>query len=154
MGTSTWQFAKYLALVNSSTWQFAKYRITYLQTDKMSSKDVRPSLRGKVLKKPAIKNWFPNIELEKESEYAYTFSDDTVWTPFNSNLHMQGIKVLVKEPVPETSKKADAIEDTLFLLEMVKEERRKEKEEEKAQQIKKKKKKKKKRLERRSASRH
>merc|ERR1711936_881064 len=125
-----------------------------LGQDNMASKDVLPSLRGKVIKKPAIKNWFPAMELEKETEYAYTFSDDTVWTPFNSNLHMQGIKVLVKEPVPETSKKADAIEDTLFLLEMVKEERRKEKEEEKAQQIKKMAMEQKKRLERRSESRH
>ena len=39
---------------------------------------------------------------------------------------MQGIKVIVNNPVPEDHQNPDSFEDTLLLLDMVKEKRRKE----------------------------
>ena len=66
---------------------------------------------------------------------------DTVWTPYNSNLHMQGIKVsteeregeriycsdqvLVDAPCPDV-KKENAFEDTLFLIDILRQTRAKE----------------------------
>lgn len=47
------------------------------------------------------------------------------WTPYNAELQMQSIKVLVKDPVP--SKVAGgSFEDTMLLLEMIKEKQQKE----------------------------
>jgi len=109
----------------------------------MSSKEVLPALRGKIIEKPAIKKWYPTLDLEnvynaqskEDHEYAYTIEKATEWTPFNSNLQMQGIKVLVKEPVPVESKKAGSVEDTLLLLDMLKTMKNKDQEEEKAKKI-------------------
>ena len=44
---------------------------------------------------------------------------------------MQGIKVLVNNPVPENHQNPDSFEDTLLLLDMVKEKRMKEMQERK-----------------------
>ena len=42
----------------------------------------------------------------KDGEYAYSYeTDDVQWTPFNSNLQMQGIKV--EQIVQERSKKIE-----------------------------------------------
>ena len=41
------------------------------------------------------------------------------WTPFNSDLQMQGIKVLVTDPLPD-QKKGDMFEGTMLLLGMIK----------------------------------
>eukprot|EP00091_Calanus_sinicus_P022957 TRINITY_DN7554_c0_g1_i1.p1 TRINITY_DN7554_c0_g1~~TRINITY_DN7554_c0_g1_i1.p1 ORF type:complete len:128 (+),score=41.77 TRINITY_DN7554_c0_g1_i1:72-455(+) len=110
----------------------------------MSSKEVLPALRGKIIHKPAIKKWYPTLDLDacvynaqaKEGdEYAYTVEKETEWTPYNSNLHMQGIKVLVKDPVPAESKKGGSVEDTLLLLDMLKNIKQKDKEAEKAKKI-------------------
>jgi len=78
----------------------------------MSSAEVLSSLRGKVLTTPQrkVSHGVGNQPLENEQE---------AWTPYNSNLHMQGIKVIVKAPVPEV-KKGDAFEDTMLLIEMMK----------------------------------
>jgi len=59
--------------------------------------------------------------------HKYTCELNKEWTPFNSNLHMQGIKVLVNDPVPVTTKNPDSFEDTLLLLDMVKEKKQKDK---------------------------
>ena len=48
------------------------------------------------------------------------------WTPYNADLHMQGIKVMVKEAMPKKIEKGDAFEDTMLLLEMMKEKKQKE----------------------------
>eukprot|EP00090_Calanus_glacialis_P018066 TRINITY_DN28011_c0_g1_i1.p1 TRINITY_DN28011_c0_g1~~TRINITY_DN28011_c0_g1_i1.p1 ORF type:complete len:130 (-),score=45.68 TRINITY_DN28011_c0_g1_i1:84-416(-) len=48
------------------------------------------------------------------------------WSPYNADLHMQGIKVMVKEPMPKKIEKGDAFEDTMLLLEMMKEKKQKE----------------------------
>merc|ERR1719154_1038456 len=40
---------------------------------------------------------------------------------------MQGIKVLVKDPVPTTTKNPDSFEDTLLLLDMLKEKKQRDK---------------------------
>merc|ERR1712055_533635 len=71
------------------------------------SEEVIESLRGKVLEKE-----------EKE--------DGQQWTPYNANMSMQGIKVLVKEPLPAEAKKSgDSFEDTMLLLDIVREKRKK-----------------------------
>ena len=62
----------------------------------------------------------------------YFQGEPEIWSPYNANLHMQGIKVLVKDPVPEKVQKGgDAFEDTMLLLEMIKERKKKTESEEK-----------------------
>merc|ERR1711993_179279 len=76
----------------------------------MSSEDVISSLKGKVLKK--------NGE----------------WTPYNAELQMQSIKVLVKDPTP-CNVGGGSFEDTMLLLEMVKEKQQKQNKELKEERI-------------------
>ena len=52
------------------------------------------NLKGKVLEKPQHHLWRLNKQANKNEEYKYTVeSTEEEWTPFNSNLQMQGIKV-------------------------------------------------------------
>ena len=142
----------------------------------MSSRDVITALRGRIVKKPNMKMWsintvnenvkmwsIPTVSILKEKfvdkhmnfqdekdVYAYTCEKVSEWTPFNSNLHMQGIKVgrsrkypphddglyiqvLVKDPLPSTAKKADSFENTLLILDMVRNKNREENEKFKVQ---------------------
>ena len=50
------------------------------------------------------------------------------WTPLNSNLQMQGIQVKEYNPVPEKVKEnpGNSFEDTMLLLDMVREKKKKE----------------------------
>ena len=48
---------------------------------------------------------------------------------------MQGIKVMVKEPMPQKVQKGDAFEDTMLLLEMMKEKKQREKKQQKEELI-------------------
>merc|ERR1711941_40909 len=66
------------------------------------------NLKGKILEKQANKNYKYTVDHEKSD-----------WTPFNSNLQMQGIKIVVDQPVKKIS--AGSVEDTLLLLDIVKE---------------------------------
>merc|ERR1712012_1164536 len=66
----------------------------------------------KVLQKPNRKTSHDNL-------------DNTDWTPYNGNLHMQGIKVLVNNPCPAV-KKENAFEDTMFLIDLLKQAKEKE----------------------------
>merc|ERR1712179_180761 len=67
-----------------------------------ASGEVLSSLRGKIIELPETK--------EKEE-----------WTPFNGEMHMQGIKVIVNNPTPKKTKtKVDTFEDTLFLMDLYK----------------------------------
>ena len=51
-------------------------------------------LKGKVLEKPKKHIWRLNRQANANEEYKYTVENtDEEWTPFNSNLQMQGIKV-------------------------------------------------------------
>ena len=65
------------------------------------------------------------------------FQGDQVekWSPYNANLHMQGIKVLVNDPMPQKIQKGDAFEDTMLLLEMMKEKKQKENKDKKVAMI-------------------
>merc|ERR1712062_690807 len=84
------------------------------------------NLKGKIINAPYPHIWFKIPESVCENEdYKYTYEKNRDWTPFNSNLHMQGIKVLVDNPVPENHQNPDSFEDTL-LLDIVKEKRMKE----------------------------
>jgi len=78
----------------------------------MEGAEVLSALRGKVLEKPVNRHIHADHVVQ---------CDDEPWTPYNANLSMQGIKVLVKEPLPEVIEKSDSFEDTLLLLNMVKE---------------------------------
>merc|ERR1712173_511828 len=76
------------------------------------------NLKGKVLEKPDKHYWRVNKQANKN--YKYTVDHEiSAWTPFNSNLKMQGIKVVVDQPVKKIS--AGSVEDTLLLLDIVKE---------------------------------
>merc|ERR1711931_157285 len=79
--------------------------------------EVIQTLRGKVLTKN-----------DRKVEYGDSIE---LWSPFNADLHMQGIKVMVKEPVPRKIQKGDAFEDTMLLLEMMKEKKQREKKQQK-----------------------
>jgi len=61
-----------------------------------------------------------------QEEHKYTCELNKEWTPFNSNLHMQGIKVRVNNPIPETSRGSGSFEDTMMLLDMMKDKKQKE----------------------------
>merc|ERR1712228_1025151 len=76
------------------------------------SSEVISALRGKVIQKK-----------DRKVEYGEQIEE---WSPYNANLHMQGIKVMVKEPVPQEMQKGDAFENTMLLLEMIKEKKQKE----------------------------
>eukprot|EP00090_Calanus_glacialis_P016887 TRINITY_DN26430_c0_g1_i1.p1 TRINITY_DN26430_c0_g1~~TRINITY_DN26430_c0_g1_i1.p1 ORF type:complete len:118 (+),score=35.75 TRINITY_DN26430_c0_g1_i1:45-398(+) len=81
----------------------------------MSSTEVLSSLRGKVLKTPQRK------VSHGESTHLCEIQHEA-WSPYNSNLQMQGIKVIVKNPVPKV-KKGDAFEDTMLLIDMMKQQK-------------------------------
>merc|ERR1712210_85970 len=91
---------------------------------------VLPSLRGKVLAKPEKVKWRPQVDDDiRKVEYAYSYEMGTQkWTPLNSNMHMQGIKVVTHAPVPQKVIQGggDATETTLTILEIIKEKKRKE----------------------------
>merc|ERR1712106_239551 len=91
-----------------------------LDTD-MSSTEVISSLRGKVIQKN-----------NRKVEYGDQIEP---WSPYNADLHMQGIKVLVKDPMPQKVQKGDAFEDTMLLLEMIKERKQKENKNQKEERI-------------------
>ena len=56
------------------------------------------NLKGKVLEKPQHHLWRINKQANKNDEYKYTVeSTEEEWTPYNSNLQMQGIKVSDRE---------------------------------------------------------
>merc|ERR1712165_115254 len=94
------------------------------------------NLKGKIINVPYPHIWFKIPESVCENEdYKYTFEQNRDWTPYNSNLHMQGIKVIVNNPVPENHQNPDSFEDTLLLLDMVKEKRMKEMQERKDDMI-------------------
>jgi len=79
-----------------------------------SAETVISSLRGKVLQKPMRKTSHVDCSMNEGD-----------WTPYNGSLHMQGIKVLVNNPCPSV-KKEDAFEDTLFLIDLLKQSKEKE----------------------------
>ena len=84
-----------------------------------------------------------------EDTYAYTYETPTEWTPYNSNLQMHGIKVLVfffslfyktdlqvyvKDPVPDHYH--SLYDNAFFILDMVREERQRQiREKKKAEKI-------------------
>merc|ERR1712062_597367 len=69
-------------------------------------------LKGKVLEKPENHLWRVNKQANKNFKYTVDHENST-WTPYNSNLQMQGIKVVVDQPVKKIS--AGSVEDTLLL---------------------------------------
>eukprot|EP00090_Calanus_glacialis_P007650 TRINITY_DN16094_c0_g1_i1.p1 TRINITY_DN16094_c0_g1~~TRINITY_DN16094_c0_g1_i1.p1 ORF type:complete len:116 (-),score=39.10 TRINITY_DN16094_c0_g1_i1:48-395(-) len=93
----------------------------------MSSQEVISSLRGKVLERPTRK--ISHGENQRPCEIQHE-----AWTPYNSNLQMQGIKVVVINPVPEV-KKGDAFEDTMLLIDMMKQQKQKENKQKKEDRI-------------------
>merc|ERR1719228_1674318 len=89
---------------------------------------VLASLRGKIISAPEKQAWRVQYH-DDEANYVYSYEHDknrAKWTPMNSNLHMQGIKVQVHNPVPVASVKGNSTESTLMLLEIMKENKRKE----------------------------
>merc|ERR1712223_2000099 len=92
----------------------------------MGDKGVK--LRGQVIDKPKEQMWMLKSESDLE-EYKYTCEPgDMEWIPLNSNLTMQGIKVQVNRPIPETtiSNLANSHEDTLLLLDLMRHKRQQE----------------------------
>merc|ERR1739846_57272 len=78
-------------------------------------------LKGKIIQKPAKQMWFRIPESVQNEDHKYTCELEHQWTPFNSNLHMQGIKVLVNDPIPDTTRNPGSVEDTLLLLDIMRE---------------------------------
>merc|ERR1712123_339494 len=92
-----------------------------VRTELGMASEVMQALRGKVISKN-----------DRKVEYGDHIEP---WSPYNANLHMQGIKVMVKEPMPKKIEKGDAFEDTMLLLEMMKEKKQKENKQLKEDQI-------------------
>merc|ERR1712066_865365 len=76
----------------------------------MSAEDVISCLKGKVIQK---------------NQYKSEYGEFNEWTPFNAELQMQSIKVLVKDPIPNKVG-GGSFEDTMLLLQMIKEKQQKE----------------------------
>merc|ERR1712126_637369 len=92
----------------------------------MAGECVLASLRGKIISAPEKQEWRLQYH-DDEASYVYTYEQKKAkWTPMNSNLHMQGIKVQVHNPVPVAGVKGNSTESTLMLLEIMKENKRKE----------------------------
>merc|ERR1712226_1355620 len=92
-------------------------------TTKMGDKETK--LRGQVINKPKEQMWMLKIDSDLE-EYKYTCEPGHMeWTPLNSNLTMKGIKVQVNRPIPETTinNLANSHEDTLLLLDLMRQKR-------------------------------
>merc|ERR1712106_280528 len=97
------------------------FELTEVNRGKVMATEVMQALRGKVISKN-----------DRKVEYGDHIE---TWSPYNANLHMQGIKVMVKEPMPQMIQKGDAFEDTMLLLEMMKEKKQKENKQQKEDQI-------------------
>merc|ERR1712133_119560 len=70
----------------------------------MSSGEVLSSLRGKVLELP-------------ERKTSHGIGEQEEWTPFNGEMHLNGIKVIVNNPTPQKTKtKVDCFEETMLLI--------------------------------------
>merc|ERR1712141_53208 len=92
----------------------------------MGDKGVK--LRGQVIDKPKEQMWMLKSDADLE-EYKYTCEPGHMeWTPLNSNLTMQGIKVQVNRPIPEKTinNLANSHEDTLLLLDLMRHKRQQE----------------------------
>ena len=91
------------------------------------SDEVISSLKGKVIKKNENKLAYVELihKFWKINEYFYQ-GESEEWTPFNAEMNMQSIKVLVKNPVPQKVQVDSSFEDTMLLLEMMKEKKQKE----------------------------
>merc|ERR1712179_207812 len=76
-----------------------------------SSSSVLSSLRGKVLAVP------PSQVKHGENSQPCNILHDA-WTPYKSNLQMQGIKIVEHQPVPCTGRE-NAFEDTMMLIDLV-----------------------------------
>merc|ERR1712198_490508 len=77
---------------------------------KMSS-EVLSSLRGKVLE-------IPQRKTSNGSEKSGNIPQESEkWTPYNGDMHMQGIKVIVNNPT-EKKAKVDCFEETMLLIEI------------------------------------
>ena len=91
------------------------------------SDEVISSLKGKVIKKNENKLAYVELiqKFWKINKYFYQ-GESEEWTPFNAEMNMQSIKVLVKNPVPQKVQVDSSFEDTMLLLEMMKEKKQKE----------------------------
>merc|ERR1712109_42260 len=104
------------------------FRAKKLRQRKATMGDKGVKLRGQVIDKPKEQMWMLKSESDLE-EYKYTCEPGHMeWTPLNSNLTMQGIKVQVNRPIPETtiSNLANSHEDTLLLLDLMRHKRQQE----------------------------
>merc|ERR1711976_1041249 len=115
-------FLSFLFLTGSE--RKGKYNKIYtdISTRKMSfaSDDIISSLKGQVLKK---------------NEHKQEYGEAKEWTPYNAEMNLTGIKVLVKNPMPEKVKRDGSFEDTMMLLEMIKEKQQKENKQMKEERI-------------------
>merc|ERR1711978_80496 len=103
-------------------------RAKKLRERKATMGDKGVKLRGQVIDKPKEQMWMLKSDADLE-EYKYTCEPGHMeWTPLNSNLTMQGIKVQVNRPIPETtiSNLANSHEDTLLLLDLMRHKRQQE----------------------------
>ena len=91
------------------------------------SDEVISSLKGKVIKKNENKLAYVELiqKFWKINKYFYQ-GESEEWTPFNAEMNMQSIKVLVKNPAPQKVQVDSSFEDTMLLLEMMKEKKQKE----------------------------
>merc|ERR1711899_280486 len=101
----------------------------------MGDKGVK--LRGQVIDKPKEQMWMLKSDADLE-EYKYTCEPGHMeWTPLNSNLTMQSIKIVENRPIPEKTinNLGSSTEDTLLLLDMMRNKKREENERKKEARI-------------------
>merc|ERR1712154_280387 len=96
------------------------YRDRFKRIMSFASEDIISSLKGQVLKK---------------NEHKQEYGEAKEWTPYNAEMNLTGIKVMIKNPMPEKVKRDGSFEDTMMLLEMIKEKQQKENKQMKEERI-------------------
>jgi len=99
--------------------------------------EVEQRLRGRIVRKPKEQVWMLKTDSDTE-EYKYTCEPGhQEWTPLNSNLCMQSIKIVENRPIPEKTinNLGSSTEDTLLLLDLMRQKKQQENEQKKEARI-------------------
>merc|ERR1712037_177627 len=95
--------------------------------------EVEQRLRGRIVRRPKEQVWMLKTDSDME-EYKYTCEPGhQEWTPLNSNLCMQSIKIVENRPIPEKTinNLGSSTEDTLLLLDLMRQKKQQENEQKK-----------------------
>jgi len=109
----------------------------FLEKFFVAKMEVEQRLRGRIVRRPKEQVWMLKTDSDME-EYKYTCEPGhQEWTPLNSNLCMQSIKIVENRPIPEKTINniGSSTEDTLLLLDLMRQKKQAENERKKEARI-------------------